>query len=76
MTGRSARPKRGRPDLHLERVLRTLQVFEAVARNQPVRVGQLTPIVGLPKSTVQRILGTLAEGDWIEPLEGDHTAGS
>jgi IclR family acetate operon transcriptional repressor len=51
-------------------VTTALQVLEAVAVNQPVGLSALTRILGMPKSTVQRNLATLAEAGWIEPYEG------
>jgi IclR family transcriptional regulator, acetate operon repressor len=57
----------------MQSVLRSLQVLEAVAYHQPVRVGELTPLLGLPKSTVQRSLETLAEAGWLRQVDGDLT---
>lgn len=49
---------------------RGLKVLESVAaHSSPVGVGDLARDVELPKSTVQRILGTLAELGWIESTE-------
>jgi DNA-binding IclR family transcriptional regulator len=36
-------------------------------------VGELTPLLGLPKSTVQRSLETLAEAGWLPQVDGDLT---
>ncbi|GKQ39169.1 IclR family transcriptional regulator [Streptomyces sp. A012304] len=47
-------------------VTTALQVLEAVAVNQPVGLSALTRTLGLPKTTVQRSLATLAESGWIE----------
>ncbi len=57
----------------MQSVLRSLQVLEAVAEHQPIRVGELTPLLGLPKSTVQRSLETLAEAGWLRQVDGDLT---
>jgi IclR family acetate operon transcriptional repressor len=57
----------------MQSVLRSLQVLEAVASHQPVRVGELAPLLGLPKSTVQRSLETLSEAGWIRQVDGDLT---
>jgi len=57
----------------MQSVLRSLAVLEAVAEHQPVRVGELTPLLGLPKSTVQRSLETLAEAGWLRQVDGDLT---
>ena len=57
----------------MQSVLRSLLVLEAVAEHQPVRVGELTPLLGLPKSTIQRSLETLAEAGWLRQVDGDLT---
>jgi IclR family transcriptional regulator, acetate operon repressor len=57
----------------MQSVLRSLRVLEAVAEHQPVRVGQLTRLLALPKSTVQRSLETLAEAGWLRQVDGDLT---
>lgn len=44
-----------------------LRVLEAVAAAQPAGVSALSRTLGLPKSTVQRCLLTLAEADWLVP---------
>ncbi|WP_208780879.1 IclR family transcriptional regulator [Streptomyces griseorubiginosus] len=51
-------------------VTTALQVLEAVAVNQPIGLSALTRTLGLPKSTVQRSLATLAEAGWIEQQAG------
>src|SRR5262252_6394587 len=61
------------PSMAMQSVLRSLLVLEAVAEHQPVRVGELTPLLGLPKSTIQRSLETLAEAGWLRPVDGDLT---
>ncbi len=43
----------------------TFQILEAVADNQPIGLSELARRLGLPKSTVQRSLATLAELGWI-----------
>lgn len=45
----------------------TFQILDAVADNQPVGLSELARRMGLPKSTVQRSLATLAEIGWIRP---------
>ncbi|MQA94343.1 MAG: helix-turn-helix domain-containing protein [Streptosporangiales bacterium] len=57
----------------MQSVTRTLKVIEEIARRQPVGVGELARSLGLPKSTVQRILGTLHEAGWLTPAGGDLT---
>ncbi|WP_037821011.1 IclR family transcriptional regulator [Streptomyces sp. NRRL B-3229] len=47
-------------------VTTALRVLEAVAVSQPVGLSALTRSLGLPKTTVQRSLATLAETGWIE----------
>jgi IclR family acetate operon transcriptional repressor len=57
----------------VQSVLRSLQVLEAVAARQPVGVADLARALGLPKSTVQRSLVTLAEAGWLEHVAGEFT---
>ena len=59
--------------MEMKSVTRSLRVLEAVARHQPVTVGELTKIFGLPKSTVQRTLVTLAEAGWLRANRKDTT---
>ncbi|MGY1806199.1 IclR family transcriptional regulator [Blastococcus sp. SYSU D00669] len=57
------------PGLHGSQLLvRGLRVLEAVATHGgPIGVAELARMLGLPKSTVQRILRTLHELGWVEP---------
>ncbi|MFF0087603.1 IclR family transcriptional regulator [Streptomyces canus] len=57
----------------MKSVTRSLRVLEAVAQHQPVTVGELTKIFGLPKSTLQRTLVTLAEAGWLRANRRDTT---
>lgn len=57
----------------MRNVLNTLRVLEEVAARQPVGVGELARILGMPKSTVQRALVTLDEAGWIRPATGEIT---
>ncbi|WP_371664831.1 IclR family transcriptional regulator [Streptomyces sp. NBC_00280] len=57
----------------MKSVTRSLRILEAVAQHQPVTVGELTKIFGLPKSTVQRTLVTLAEAGWLRANRKDTT---
>jgi IclR family transcriptional regulator, acetate operon repressor len=52
----------------------TLKVLEEVAMRQPVGVSELARALGLPKTTVQRALTTLAAADWIAPSEQGRSA--
>jgi IclR family acetate operon transcriptional repressor len=52
---------------------RALEVLEAIAREQPVAVGQLSKILGEHKSTLQRVLMTLADDGWIRAAPGPMT---
>ena len=45
----------------------TFQILDAVAENQPIGLSELARRLGLPKSTVQRSLATLADLGWIRP---------
>ncbi|MEU9780804.1 IclR family transcriptional regulator [Streptomyces phaeochromogenes] len=57
----------------MKSVTRSLRILEAVAQHQPVTVGELTKLFGLPKSTVQRTLVTLAEAGWLRANRKDTT---
>jgi IclR family acetate operon transcriptional repressor len=57
----------------MKSVTRSLRMLEAVAQHQPVTVGELTKLFGLPKSTVQRTLVTLNEAGWLRASRGDTT---
>ncbi|WP_461118565.1 IclR family transcriptional regulator [Saccharothrix stipae] len=57
----------------MKSVVRSLRILEAVAQHQPVTVGELTKIFGLPKSTVQRTLVTLNEAGWLRANRKDTT---
>ncbi len=46
---------------------KTLAVLDAVARNQPVGVSELSRLLDEDKSMVQRMLVTLSEDGWIRP---------
>jgi IclR family transcriptional regulator, acetate operon repressor len=59
--------------MEMKSVTRSLRVLEAVAQHQPVTVGELTKLFGLPKSTVQRTLVTLAEAGWLRANRKDTT---
>ncbi|GHG86426.1 IclR family transcriptional regulator [Streptomyces lanatus] len=59
--------------MEMKSVTRSLRVLEAVAQHQPVTVGELTKIFGLPKSTLQRTLVTLAEAGWLRASRKDTT---
>ncbi len=48
--------------------IRVLDTLEAIARHQPVGVGELARQLGEDKSSVQRALVTLAESGWIRSL--------
>lgn len=52
-----------------ESVVSAFRVLEAVAEEQPVGLSELARKVGLPKSTVQRVLLTLQEVGWLRPTE-------
>ncbi|MEU5196523.1 IclR family transcriptional regulator [Streptomyces scabiei] len=57
----------------MKSVTRSLRILEAVAQHQPVTVGELTRLFGLPKSTVQRTLVTLNEAGWLRANRKDTT---
>jgi IclR family acetate operon transcriptional repressor len=53
-------------------IQRALGIIEAVAEHQPVGVGELSRLLALPKSTVQRNLQALSDAGWVRPV-GDVT---
>ena len=57
----------------MQNVINTLQALEAISERQPIGVGELSRVLGLPKTTVQRCLTSLAEAGWIRPSEGELT---
>jgi IclR family acetate operon transcriptional repressor len=57
----------------MRNVLNALQVLEEVAARQPVGVGELARVLGIPKSSVQRALVTLNTAGWIRPASGEVT---
>ncbi|GHK03926.1 IclR family transcriptional regulator [Streptomyces sp. Y2F8-2] len=59
--------------MEMKSVTRSLRILEAVAKHQPVTVGELTKLFGLPKSTVQRTLVTLNEAGWLRANRRDTT---
>jgi IclR family acetate operon transcriptional repressor len=59
--------------MEMKSVTRSLRMLEAVAQHQPVTVGELTKLFGLPKSTVQRTLVSLAEAGWLRANRKDTT---
>lgn len=59
--------------MEMKSVTRSLRILEAVAHHQPVTVGELTKLFGLPKSTVQRSLATLNEAGWLRANRKDTT---
>jgi IclR family transcriptional regulator, acetate operon repressor len=50
-----------------------LHVLEAVAEAQPIGVSELARKLGLPKSSLQRSLETLAAAGWIRPVGSEAT---
>lgn len=48
---------------------RGLLLLEVISAEQPIGVGELSRATGLPKSSVQRALRTLADAGWIEATE-------
>ncbi|MEV6742226.1 IclR family transcriptional regulator [Streptomyces sp. NPDC051104] len=57
----------------MQNVLNALRVLEEVATRQPIGVGELSRVLGMPKSSVQRALRTLYEAGWIRPAGGEIT---
>lgn len=52
---------------------RALEVLEAIARHQPVGVGDLSRHLSEHKSTLQRVLMTLSDDGWIRAAPGSPT---
>ena len=62
-----APPANAEPKGGTQTLLRGLKVLEAIAEQPgPIGVGELARQVGLPKSTVQRLLRTLDQVQWAE----------
>ncbi|QIS02672.1 MarR family transcriptional regulator [Nocardia brasiliensis] len=57
----------------MRNVLNTLRVLEEVAARQPIGVGELSRVLQMPKSSVQRVLVTLDAAGWIRPASGEIT---
>jgi IclR family acetate operon transcriptional repressor len=51
-------------------VLTALRVLEGVSDHQPVGVSELSRVLGVPKTTVQRALDTLLVGGWLNRSDG------
>lgn len=47
-------------------LLKGLNLLETVAIHQPIGVGDLSRLLGVPKSSAQRVLTTLASANWLE----------
>lgn len=47
------------------------KVIEKLSIHQPAGVSELSRLMGIPKSTVQRVLVSLHQTGWIEPSPGD-----
>ncbi len=57
----------------MKSLLNALRIVEEVAVRQPIRVGELSQRLKLPKTSVQRALTTLGEAGWLRQ-ERDGTA--
>jgi len=49
----------------MKSVLRTLEIVQLISEHQPIALNELTKLLDLPKSTVQRTLVTLNEAGWL-----------
>jgi IclR family acetate operon transcriptional repressor len=54
-------------------VLTALRTLEQLAKG-PAGVSELSRVMGIPKTTTQRALVTLADAGWVRPGEGDRTS--
>src|ERR1700759_1920121 len=59
------------PGVTMQSVVRSLRVLGAVPGLQPVGLSELARRVGLPTSTAQRIMVTLAEAGWLRQTTDD-----
>jgi IclR family acetate operon transcriptional repressor len=57
----------------VQSVRTALRVLEAVAAHESVGVSQLASALGVPKTTIQRMLYTLKDAGWIIEAGGDMT---
>lgn len=64
---------RGLSETATNSLARGLLVLEVISAEQPIGVGELSRMTGLPKSTVQRALRTLADAGWIEATDDPQT---
>ncbi|MFD0919365.1 IclR family transcriptional regulator [Saccharopolyspora rosea] len=54
-------------------VLSTLRVLEEVAARQPIGVSELSRVMGIPKSSVQRCLVTLQQAGWLRIVDAERS---
>lgn len=54
----------------IQSVLRAMTALEAIATLQPVGASDLARAIGLPKTTVARLLRTLNQAGWIDAEQG------
>jgi IclR family acetate operon transcriptional repressor len=57
----------------MKSLLKSLEILEAVSRQQPASVGELARLLDMPKSSVQRALMTFYEAGWLRQTGGDIT---
>jgi IclR family acetate operon transcriptional repressor len=50
----------------MKSVLRTLEIVKLVSDHQPIALNELTKMLDIPKSTIQRTLVTLKEAGWLQ----------
>lgn len=55
----------------MQSLIKSLKVLEMVSEKQPVSVGELSKMMAMPKTTVQRILWTFHEAGWLRLIDGD-----
>lgn len=54
-------------------LLKSIAVIEAVSEHQPVGVGELSKLLDMPKSSVQRVLTTFQEAGWLRQAGSEIT---
>ncbi|WP_416429778.1 IclR family transcriptional regulator [Paenarthrobacter nicotinovorans] len=50
----------------MKSVLRTLEIVKLVSDHQPIALNELTKMLDIPKSTIQRTLVTLKDAGWLQ----------
>ncbi|KVD05228.1 IclR family transcriptional regulator [Burkholderia ubonensis] len=46
-------------------LLKSIEIIETISQHQPIGVGELSKLLNMPKSSVQRVLMTFQEAGWL-----------